>query len=131
MSKRYLVTEIKKEDKNKVKLKALKYGLSIDELIVKSIESFNEDVICQCHKARVKEVTYHHAIDVSGVKVNAIVDNVPTMTCKSCDDDALFDLELISLLNNLIEPLMLDGFIESKRKKTQFNFDYKLIESIN
>lgn len=128
MEKKYLVTELNKENKERVKLKAIKLGLSIDELIVSSIDHYSPDIKCNNCENINPTAIYEHRIVVGVNTLTCKVQNTPVLYCKSCSDEETFDVELTNILNRIIEQEMLQSFIRTK--KSEFLFDYKELEKM-
>src|SRR5690625_1754636 len=129
--KKFLVSEVTKENKDKIKLKSLRLGVSIDELTILAIDVFDPEIKCRGCNNTNPVTNIEHEYFVGGQKIVVTVNNVPTEYCSSCvknDEETLFDFKLLHLIKEKVEEITLRKYIRTKI--TEFTINYKDLEKI-
>jgi len=130
-NKKFLVNEMTKEAKDKVKLKAMRLGISIDELTLKAIDAFECQTNCYCGKENSSRTDFVHEFYIADRKVNVTVANTPLANCESCSqaDSPYFNLKLVAMIEGIVEKKILKG-LRKNPSLTDYTFDYEQLEKI-
>lgn len=127
---KYLVTTISKQNKNKIKLKSSLYKLSMDDLILKSINSYVGEVpsiSCpHCHEQCVVKTipAYVKQLEVSGKIFQVSIDDYPRNICQTCGGE-FEDLEISTVLDELLEDLILKKIREKEEMSSEMTVSFK------
>lgn len=114
---KHLVHEISKVNEDKINIKSVLYGISMDELIMRATDQFIGLVpimTCpHCHEeCRVKEKTVEINVDFAGRSIPIKIEGYPLNICSTCGGE-YSNLSVDARLEGILS----DGVLPTKRGK--------------
>lgn len=105
--KKYLVAEISKTNKDRIKLKRALYGIQMEDLILRSINAYEgkaKQTTCPyCHEECIvtTKPPFEQSIEVAGKQIKVTVTNYPRNVCNTCGGE-YENLDAAGLLDEIL-----------------------------
>lgn len=125
---KYLVAEISKSNKDRIKLKRALYGLKMDELILKSINAYKEEVpqttCAHCHEECIvtTKPPFEQTVEVAGKQIKVVVTNYPRNLCNTCGGE-FENLEVAGLLDEILVEEVISSVRSRKPIPNEIDFN--------
>ncbi|MGG0656488.1 hypothetical protein [Rummeliibacillus pycnus] len=116
--KKYLVAEISKFNKDRIKLKRALYGMQMEDLILHSINAYEgkvEQTTCpHCHEECIvtTKPPFEQTVEVAGKQIEIVVTNYPRNKCNTCGGE----FEILGVAG-LLDEILVEEVVSSVRSR--------------